>query len=354
MNPTTHRPRVLTGDTPTGSLHLGHYVGSLENRLAMQELCDSYFLIANLHALTTRAQDVAGIRADTLAITKDWLAVGLDPNKATFFLQSEVPAIAELTWYFAMLLGYGRLMKNPTIKDEIRVKNLGENYSFGFLMYPVGQIADILAFRPDFVPVGEDQIPHIEMTREIARRFNQLYCGVSGKVSDDKVVEAGGVFPVPEAKLGRIKRLTGIDGVNKMSKSLGNAIFLTDEPRAVEKKCKKIFTGRTDPTAPGKVEGNVLFEYHEAFNADKGRVAELKDLYAAGQIGDGAVKQELADAINAFLDPIRSRRATLTDADAVDVLREGTKRANAVAEATLWEAKKAAQYNFFPRDISLR
>lgn len=349
----TANPRVLTGDTPTGSLHLGHYVGSLENRLVMQEQYDCYFLIANLHALTTRADDVEGIRRDTLAITKDWLAVGLDPRKATFLLQSEVPAIAELTWYFAMLLGYGRLMKNPTIKDEIRVKNLGENYSFGFLMYPVGQVADILAFRPDFVPVGEDQVPHIEMTRELARRFNQQYCGVSGKVSDDKVVEAGGVFPVPEVRIGRIARLTGIDGVNKMSKSLGNAIFLTDEPKAVEKKVKKIFTGRTDPTSPGRVEGNTVFEYHDAFNLDKQRVAELKDLYRAGQVGDGQVKQELADALNGFLDPIRARRATLSDDDAIDVLRDGTRRANEVAEKTLWMAKEAAKFGFFPRTLSL-
>jgi tryptophanyl-tRNA synthetase len=343
--------RVLTGDTPTGSLHLGHYVGSLENRLQMQEEFDCYFLVANVHALTTRAEDAAGIRADTISIVKDWLSVGLDPGKATFFLQSEVPAIAELTWYFAMLLGYGRLMKNPTIKDEIRVKNLGENYSFGFLMYPVGQIADILAFRPDFVPVGEDQLPHIEMTREVARRFDQLYCGVSGHVRDDEVTQHGGVFPVPHARLGRIKRLTGLDGVNKMSKSLGNAIFLSDDAKTVQKKCNKIFTGRVDATSPGQVEGSTLFEYHDAFNPDKARVEELKKLYAAGGIGDGAVKKELADALNSFLDPIRSRRATITDGDVIDVLKSGTARANATAEKTLWQAKQAAKFDFFPRQL---
>jgi tryptophanyl-tRNA synthetase len=181
-----------------------------------------------------------------------------------------------------------------------------------------------------------------------------MYCGVAGKVADEDVVKAGGVFPIPQVKLGRIKRLTGIDGVNKMSKSLGNAIFLTDDAKTVEKKCKKIFTGRTDPTAPGVVEGNVLFEYHEAFNADKARVAQLKELYLSGSVGDGAVKQELADAVNAFLEPIRQRRAQVTESDALAVLKAGTQRASDVAEATLWEAKKAAKFAFFERDLKLR
>lgn len=347
------RPRVLTGDTPTGSLHLGHYVGSLESRLAMQEEYDCFFLIANIHALTTRAQDVSGVRGDTFEIVKDWLSIGLDPRKCTMCLQSEIPAIAELTWYFAMLLGYGRLMKNPTIKDEIRIKGLGEEYSFGFLMYPVGQIADILAFRPAFVPVGEDQVPHIEMTREIARRFNQLYCGVSGQMADDEVVAAGGVFPVPAAKLGRVSRLTGVDGKNKMSKSLGNAIFLTDDARTVQKKCNKIYTGRGTMDSPPVIEGNTVFEYHETFNPDPQRVAELKKSYAAGRIGDGQVKKELAEALNAFLDPIRARRAELTDADALEVLRAGTAKANEVAEQTLWQAKQAAKFDFFPRSLEV-
>lgn len=351
--PTTEKPRVLTGDTPTGSLHLGHYVGSLESRLSMQEAHDCYFLIANIHALTTRATDAAGIRADTLNIVKDWLAVGLDPKRSTMFLQSEVPAIAELTWYFAMLLGFGRLMKNPTINNEIRIKNLGDEYSFGFLMYPVGQVADILAFRPDFVPVGEDQVPHIEMTRELARRFNQTYCGVSGHTPDEQAVEKGGVFPIPHAKLGRVKRLTGTDGKQKMSKSLGNAIFLSDDAKTVQKKCNKIFTGRGTMDAPPVLEGNTVFEYHEAFNPDQSRVAELKESYAAGKLGDGQVKKELAEALNAFLDPIRERRATLTDADAIDVLKDGTRRANTVAEETLWMAKRAAKFDFFKRELRL-
>lgn len=347
------KTRVLTGDTPTGSLHIGHYVGSIESRLAMQDEYDCYFLIANLHALTTRADDPEGIRRDTLEITKDWLAVGLDPRKATMFLQSEVPAIAELTWYFAMLLGYGRLMKNPTVKDELRVKGMTENHSFGFLMYPVGQIADILAFRPAFVPVGEDQVPHVEMTREIARRFNQTYRGVKGETPDEKHVEKGGVFPIPDARIGRIARLTGIDGKHKMSKSLNNAILLTDPPKTVRKKCNKIYTGRVDPTSPGTVEGNTLFEYHDAFNPDTHRVEELKDLYRAGRIGDGDVKKELGQALNAFLEPIRNRREQISDDDAIDVLKDGTARANAVAEETLSMAKEANGFGFFGRELRI-
>ena len=347
------KPRLLTGDTPTGALHLGHYVGSLENRLALQDEYDCYFIIANIHALTTRAEQAAGIRADTLAIVKDYLAAGIDPRKSSIFLQSEVPAIAELTWFFAMLLGHGRLMKNPTIKDEIRVKNLGDNYSFGFLMYPVGQVADILAFRPAVVPVGEDQVPHIEMCRELARRFDQVYCGVDSQTDDDDYAKAGGVFPIPGAKIGRIARLTGTDGKNKMSKSLDNAILLGDDEKTVQKKCNKIFTGRVDPHSPGVVEGNVLFEYHDAFNRNKSRVAELKDLYRAGKIGDGDVKKECAAAINQLLEPMRRRRAAITDAAVIDALKSGTKKANAIAEQTLWMAKQAAKFDFFPRKLDI-
>lgn len=345
--------RVLTGDTPTGSLHLGHYVGSIENRLAMQDQYDCYFFVANIHALTTRSEKPDEIRADTIAIVKDWLSCGIDPDKATLFVQSEIPAIAELTWYFAMLLGVGRLEKNPTLKDELRVKGKTDNHSFGFKMYPVGQIADILAFRPTFVPVGEDQVPHIEMTREIARRFDQVYSGVNPQTSDEDYVSAGGVFPVPEAKIGRVARLTGIDGKQKMSKSLGNAIFLSDTPKQVQKKCNKIFTGRGTMDDPPVLEGNTVFEYHDAFHSDPGHVAELKEAYARGDVGDGAVKKELGELINTLLEPIRARRDAISDDHVIDVLKDGTRRANEVAEATLWEAKKAARFDFFSRGLSL-
>jgi len=350
-NSSAEKPRILTGDTPTGRLHLGHYVGSIENRLAMQDSYDCFFIIANTHALTTRAEESRGIRDDIMQITMDYLAAGIDPRKSTIFLQSEIPAIAELTWFFAMLLGYGRLMKNPTIKDEIRIKNLGDNYSFGFLMYPVGQVADILAFRPELVPVGEDQVPHIEMTRELARRFNQVYCGVKGGVADEEHVQAGGVFPVPGVKVGRIARLIGLDGKNKMSKSLGNAIYLSDTPKQVQKKCNKLFTGRASATDPGVIEGNPLWEFHDAFNPDKAELEDMKQRYVAGQIGDGDCKARLGECINTLLEPMRIRRAELeANPDRVlGVLHDGTARANAVAEKTLYAAKAAMGWDFFPQ-----
>ena len=348
------RPRILTGDTPTGRLHLGHYVGSIENRLALQQTHDCYFIIANTHALTTRAEESRAVREDVFQIAMDYLAAGIDPVRSTVFVQSEVPAIAELTWYFAMLLGYGRLMRNPTIKDEIVAKDLGDNYSFGFLMYPVGQIADILAFRPREVPVGEDQVPHIEMTREVARRFNVTYCGVDPHCPDAEH-GAKGVFPVPEARIGRVARLTGIDGKQKMSKSLGNAIFLSDTPKEVKKKCNRLFTGRQSATDPGVVEGNPLWEYHDAFNPDKAEVAELKDRYRRGQVGDGDCKKRLGEVINALLDPMRARRAELeADPDRVtQVLHDGTAHANKLAEQTLWRAKQAVGFDFFRRRVVL-
>ena len=176
---------ILTGDTPTGQLHLGHYVGSVRRRVELQDTHECFFLVANLHAYTTRAEEASEIRQDTLEIVRDYLAMGIDPNKAAITLQSEVPAIAELTFLFSMLLPFNRVMRNPTLKDELRVKNLGDNYPFAFLMYPVGQIADILAFRPDTVPVGEDNVPHVELTREIARRFNVMCCGVDPQAGDD-------------------------------------------------------------------------------------------------------------------------------------------------------------------------
>ena len=199
MTPT--KPRILTGDTPTGRLHLGHYVGSVENRLAMQDQYDCYFIIANKHAFTTRADQPADIRQSVVEIATDYLAAGIDPNKSTMFIQSEVPAIDELTFFFSMLIPFNRVMRNPTLKDEIRDKGLGENYPFGFPLYAVGQCADILAFRPALVPVGEDQLPHLELTREVARKFDQVYCGVNPQTEDKNYLNAGGLFPIIEPKL---------------------------------------------------------------------------------------------------------------------------------------------------------
>jgi len=349
----SHKPRILTGDTPTSTgLHLGHWVGSLENRVKLQEEYDCYFLVANMHAFTTLAEKTDQIRENTIGIVKDWLSVGMDPERSVFVLQTEVPAIAELTWYFAMLLPFNRVMTNPTIKTEIEMKGLGDSYSFGFPMYAVGQCADILAFRPELVPVGEDQEAHIEMCRAVAGKFNQLYCGVGNRVPVEEHVKAGGIFPVPKAKIGRVARLPGIDGINKMSKSLGNAIFLADSAKDVQKKINKITTGRQSPTEPGDAN-NILMKFCEAF-IDPPRFVQIRDRYVAGDnIGDGHVKQELGEAINALLEPMRARRAKLEgaagDQIVIDLIRQHVQKANVVAEETLYLAKKAMKLDFGAR-----
>jgi tryptophanyl-tRNA synthetase len=351
--PASARPRILTGDTPTGQLHLGHYVGSVRRRVELQDTHDCYFIIANIHAFTTRADKPDEIRRDCLEIVRDYLAMGIDPERSAIFLQTEVPAIAELTYLFAMLLPFNRVMRNPTLKDEIQIKGLGDNYSFGFPLYAVGQTADILAFRAHAVPVGEDQVPHIELTREVARRFNQMYCGVSDQADDDEHEALGGVFPVPKADVGAVGRLVGTDGKNKMSKSLNNAIFITDTHKQVRKKLGKLYTGRQSPDEPGDIS-NALFDYVRTFIPDPARVAELERAYAAGDnIGDGHVKVEVADAINDLLEPMRERRAAYeaSDKPILEILRAGCEKANAIAEQTLAMAKESARLGFFTREL---
>ncbi|MFB0987127.1 MAG: tryptophan--tRNA ligase [Phycisphaerales bacterium] len=352
----TERARILTGDTPTGKLHLGHWVGSVKRRVELQNTHDCYFILANIHAFTTRAAEPDAIREDTLEIVRDLLAMGIDPERSSIFIQSEVPAIAELTFLFAMLLPFNRVMRNPTLKEEIKVKNLGDTYSFGFPLYAVGQTADILAFRPVGVPVGEDQVAHLELTREVARRFNQMYCGVNDKAEDDNHVAEGGVFPIPRADVGKVGRLVGTDGKNKMSKSLNNAVYISDTAKQVQKKINKIFTGRQSATEPGD-PNNILMQYCDIFIPDTERVAELRDLYSRGaDIGDGHIKQELGAAINEMLEPMRERRAKYEGDDAyvIDVLKSGTSRANALTEETLAMAKEACGLGFFQRSLDLR
>jgi len=358
---TNDKPRILTGDTPTGKLHLGHYVGSIENRLALQDDYDCYFLIANKHAFTTRADRPEEIRQSVIEIATDYLACGIDPNKATMFIQSEVPAIDELTFFFSMLVPFNRVMRNPTLKDEIRDKELGENYPFGFPLYAVGQVADILAFRPVMVPVGEDQLPHLELSREIARRFDQLYCGVDPHTQDKDYLSAGGLFPVIEPKLGRVRRLVGLGGPGpggellKMSKSLDNAIFLSDDADSVQKKVMGMYTDpkRIRATDPGTVENNPLWVFHETFNPDTQWVKEQEDAYRQGKVGDVAIKRHLVEALNALLEPIRQRRKQYEahPEGVLEVLREGTRRANALAEETLQLAKQAMKQDYFGRKL---
>ncbi len=362
----TTKPRVLTGDTPTGRLHLGHYVGSIENRLALQDQYDCYFLIANKHAFTTRADRPAEIRQSVVDIATDWLAVGIDPERSAMVLQSEVPAIDELTFFFSMLLPFNRVLRNPTLAQEIKDKDLGDKYPFGFPLYTVGQCADILAFRPQLVPVGEDQLPHLEMTREVARRFNQLYCGVDPQTEDADHLARGGLMPVIEPKLGRVKRLVGIGAPNaetgqlhKMSKSLNNAIFLSDDADTVRKKVMSMYTDpkRITGKEPGEVDPakNPLWAFHETFNSDAPWLQEHRELYRAGKVGDVVVKKKLVEVLNDLIEPIRTRRKQfeLRPDEVIEALRRGTRRANQVAEETLALAKQAMKQDYFARTLSI-
>jgi tryptophanyl-tRNA synthetase len=372
-----NKPRLLTGDTPTGRLHLGHWVGSLENRLALQDQYDCYFLLANIHAFTTRAERPADIRQSVLDVATDWLAIGLDPARSTLFIQSEVPAISELTFLFSMLVSYPRLMRVPTLKDEIRDKGLGDNYSFGFLLYPIGQVADILAFQADIVPVGEDQSPILadilafqadivpvgedqspilELTREVARRFNQLYCGVDSQTEDKEYVQRGGLFPIVQTLHGRTRRLvgTGAPGSNgtllKMSKSLDNAIMLSDDPDTVAKKVMSMYTDpkRLKASDPGTVENNPLWIFHETFNPDKAWVAEAEARYRAGTIGDVVCKKRLIEVLVDFIEPIRQRRLVFEKdpAQVWQILQAGSAKARAVSDQTLKLTKQKMQQDF--------
>ena len=349
------REVILTGDTPTGQLHLGHYVGSVRRRLELQETHDCYFLLANMHAYTTRSEYPDEIHSDTLEIVRDYLAMGIDPNKSAITLQSETPAIAELTFLFAMLLPFNRVMRNPTLKEEIKVKGLGDNYSFGFPLYAVGQTADILAFRAHAVPVGEDQVPHIELTREVARRFNKLYCGIDENIEDDDpVMEEKGVFPIPRADVGKVGRLVGTDGINKMSKSLDNVILITDSPKKVKKKIGQIYTGRQSMTDRGDPDSS-LMQYVDIFITDADRATELKEKYTNGDnIGDGHIKVEVAEAISELLAPMQDRRAEYEGDDdtIIDIIRDGTAKAIIQTEQTLQMAKEASGLGFFERNIS--
>ncbi|MBA3661604.1 MAG: tryptophan--tRNA ligase [Gammaproteobacteria bacterium] len=351
------KPRLLTGDTPTGRLHLGHWVGSVENRVALQGDFECFFIIANIHAFTTRLEKSAEIHQSVMDIAIDYLAAGIDPTRSTIFIQSEVPAISELTFLLSMLVPYPRLMRNPTIKDEIRDKGLGDNYSFGFLLYPIGQIADILAFRPAVVPVGEDQVPHVELTREVARKFNQLYCHVDPHTADQDYVKQGGIFPIVETKLGRTKRLVGTGGPDaqghllKMSKSLNNTIMLGDTPDEIKKKVMNMYTDpkRLKATDKGSVENNPLWIFHETFNTDRSWVEDAKYRYAQGEIGDVECKKKLIEVLVALIEPMQLRRKQF-EADlhyVKTVLQDGCEKARVSANQTLNLVKEAMHQRYF-------
>jgi tryptophanyl-tRNA synthetase len=319
------RKRVLTGDRPTGPLHLGHYVGSLANRLRLQEECECFFIVADLHTLTTRPekQAVRDIGANVREIVLDYLAVGIDPERSAIFLQSAVAETYELNLFFEMLVHVPRLERIPSLKEMARAANL-EAFPFGLLGYPVLQAADILLPRADLVPVGKDNEAHVEVAREIARRFNHLY---------------GEVFPVPESLIGDVPTLVGTDGQARMSKSLGNAIFLSDDAATVQRKVMRMYTDprRVHADVPGAVDDNPVFLYHRAFNPDVQEVAQLEARYRSGAVGDVEVKDRLVRALNAFLEPLRERRKDFAaQAGLVErVLADGTRRARREAAETM-------------------
>jgi len=318
------KKRILTGDRPTGPLHLGHYVGTLANRVKLQHQYETFILMADIQALTDNFKHPEEVKEAVREVMLDNLAVGLDPKVVSFVRQSQVPEIAELTVYYANLVTVARLSRNPTVKSEIKEHGFGESVPLGFFMYPVSQAADITFVEADLVPVGKDQLPHIEQTCEIVRTFNRIY---------------GRTLKEPKALVGRIGRLVGTDGQAKMSKSLGNCIFLSDSPKVVEEKVMEMYTDptRIHSTDPGHVRGNPVFIYHDAFNPNKKEVEEMKQLYQKGKIGDVEVKKRLAKALNEFLEPIRKRRKKyernprLVD----EILEEGTCKSRVIAAEVL-------------------
>lgn len=336
----TEKPIILTGDRPTGKLHIGHYVGSLKNRVTMQNSGKyiPFIMIADQQALTDNARDPEKIRNSLIEVALDYLAVGIDPEKSTIFVQSQIPALAELNLYYLNLVTVSRLERNPTVKAEIQQKKFERSIPAGFFTYPVSQAADITAFKAKYVPVGDDQEPMLEQTREIVRSFNSIY----GEV----LVEPEGIFP-PKG----MGRIPGLDGNAKMSKSLGNAIYLSDDSDTLRKKIMSMYT---DPNHihvedPGKVEGNMVFTYLDIFDPDKEKVAELKEQYQHGGLGDVKIKRYLNEVLENELGPIRERRAEFAkDIPAVyEMLKKGSAYANEVANQTLEEVRHAIGVDYF-------
>lgn len=343
------RKIILTGDRPTGKLHLGHYAGSLRNRVELQNSgkYDMYVFIADMQALTDNAKNPQKIRDNIIEVALDYLSVGLDPEKTCIFVQSQIPALSELTMYYMNLVSLARLKRNPTIKSEIKERGFGETIPVGFLTYPISQAADITAFDADLVPVGEDQAPILEQDIEIVRTFNSIY----GKtLKEPKQLTPENVC----------KRLPGIDGKNKMSKSLGNCIYLSDTPEEVT---KKVMTMYTDPNHirvedPGDTKNNPVFMYLEAFSTDEHfakylpefkNLEDLKTHYEQGGVGDVKIKKFLANVLNEVLAPIRERRAIYeNNIEAVyKMLEEGSKKARAKSEEVLTRVRKAIGVEYF-------
>ena len=342
---------MLTGDRPTGRLHVGHYVGSLKRRVELQNTGDfdeMFVMIADAQALTDNADNPEKVRQNIIEVALDYLACGLDPEKCTLFIQSQIPQLCELSFYYMNLVTVSRLQRNPTVKSEIQMRNFEASIPVGFFTYPISQAADITAFKANVVPVGEDQLPMLEQTKEIVRKFNSVY--------RDTLVEPEILLPENQACL----RLPGTDGKAKMSKSLGNCIYLSEEPDEIQ---KKVFSMFTDPTHikvsdPGKLEGNTVFTYLDAFCRpeyfaeflpDYANLQELKDHYTRGGLGDMKVKRFLNNVLQAELEPIRNRRKEYQkDIPYVyEILKKGSEKAEAVAEKTLQEVKASMKINYF-------
>ena len=330
------KKRILTGDRPTGKLHLGHYVGSLKNRVKLQDSYDQFVMIADVQALTDNFEHPEEVRENIRELALDYLAVGIDPKKTTILVQSMIPEIAELTVFYLNLVTLDRVLRNPTVKDEIKQKGFGKNIPAGFAMYPVSQAADITAFNADLVPVGADQLPMIEQTREIVRKFNSLY---------------GEVLVEPKALIGEVARLPGTDGKTKMGKSLGNCIFLSDSKEEVERKVMGMYTDptRIHPTDPGHTEGNPVFIYHRTFNPNKEEVTVFEKRYREGKIGDIEIKKRLAEVLNDLLEPIRKRRKDyeIKPREVDQILIDGTQRARIVAKETMAKVRKTLKIDYF-------
>lgn len=327
------KKRILTGDRPTGSLHLGHYVGSLKNRVKLQDEYDEFILIADVQALTDNFEHPEKVRANVLEIAKDYLAVGIDPEKTTIFIQSQVPEIAELAIYFMDLVTVARLERNPTVKAEIKEKNFKKSPPVGFFVYPIHQAADIAIFKADLVPVGDDQLPMIEQTTEIVKKFNSLY---------------GNVLIKPKPMISDFPRLVGLDGDSKMSKSLNNFIALGEPADSLKKKVMSMFTdpNRTSANVPGRIKGNPVFIYHDAFNDDKDEVSDLKLRYQNGKVGDVEVKERLYSALEKFIAPMREKRQALKNEEVMAIILAGGEKARAAAGETMREVKKVMKINY--------
>ena len=329
----TEKKRIVSGDRPTGALHLGHWVGSIKNRVELQDQYDCYFFIADLHTLTTKPlkEDILRIRDYMREMVLDYLALGIDPKRSTLYLQSALPAVYEMNLIFEMLISLNRLTGLPSLKEMARNAHMdSESIPFGLIGYPVLQTADILLPKAHLVPVGKDNEAHIELARDIARRFNSYY---------------GEVFPQPEVLLSETSNLIGTDGKGKMSKSAGNAIYISEDAKAVEKKVTGMYTDpkRISADVPGTVEGNPVFVYHDTFNPNRDEVEDLKVRYRAGKVGDVEVKQKLIKALNAFLEPIRERRCHFAEEKGLveRILYEGTQKMIEISNATLKEMRSA-------------